>query len=125
MSSLTCILPDVPEKLALYESDDSFLRWVDETEARQLIKAGEVELLRTKRKLRALRYRAGRRIVYGSRQTSEPSYSASGRGIPAGTPHRNENYYNVRGVWHFDRIPPSQSMFFRAILCDRTYEPAA
>lgn len=32
---------------------------------------------------------------------------------PAGTPHRNENYYNPPGVWHLDRIPVSWSPLFR------------
>ena len=23
---------------------------------------------------------------------------------PLGTPHKHENYWNIRGVWHIDRI---------------------
>lgn len=31
---------------------------------------------------------------------------------PAGTPHRNENYFNVRGCWHIDRIPDEWRQLF-------------
>ena len=39
--------------------------------------------------------------------------SGSKRGRPAGTPHRNENYYNPPGCWHLDRIPKSWKPMFR------------
>ena len=31
---------------------------------------------------------------------------------PAGTPHRRENYYNIAGVWHIDRIPDGWRVHF-------------
>lgn len=31
---------------------------------------------------------------------------------PAGSPHRQENYYNPPGVWHIDRIPDGWRIYF-------------
>lgn len=53
-------------------------------------------------------------------QGPDPALSLSGshprRGL--GSPHRSESYFNVRGVWHLDRIPESLQDRFVAVVND-------
>jgi hypothetical protein len=62
-------------------------------------------------KLKALRLRG-----------PDPALSLEGshrkRGV--GSPHQHESYYNVRGVWHLDRIPVALQPHFNAVVLDCT-----
>jgi hypothetical protein len=62
----------------------------------ELLERRDIDLIRTRTRLRALRFRG-----------PDPALLTTGshHRRPAGTPHRNENYFNVRGCWHIDRIP--------------------
>lgn len=44
--------------------------------------------------------------------------AGSQRRRPVGSPHTHENYYNVRGSWHIDRIPPTLYRCFRQVVED-------
>ena len=33
-----------------------------------------------------------------------------------GSPHKHENYWNVAGMWHIDRIPKACSAYYIAVL---------
>lgn len=61
-----------------------------------LIKKGKVDIIGTRKRIRGLRF-----------QGPDPALLTGGSHFkrPMGTPHRNENSTNVRGVWHIDRIP--------------------
>ena len=51
----------------------------------------------------------------------DPALSLSGsharRGL--GSPHQQESYFNVRGVWHLDRIPDRLVEHFTSVVQDR------
>lgn len=80
------------------------LYWADPVRAAELMKDPRIDVVRSKHRIKALRYRG-------------PDYAALNGGShhkrPAGTPHRNETYYNTRGCWHLDRIPDS----WRSLFC--------
>ena len=99
----------LPDKLPLYSVDDVLIEYVDEDTARQLIKEGAVELLRTKRRVRSLRMRAHPRVI----AMPKPSrYDMAHRKRPVGQSHKNENETNPAGVWTIDRIPRAADDLF-------------
>lgn len=84
-------MPELRERVPLYDGD-ALIRWVDEDEARELIRAGCATLLRTKRRIRALRLRA-RPVAGGQRPAARDPlrrfhYS-----------HTRETDENPAGVW--------------------------
>jgi hypothetical protein len=72
-----------------------------------LIASGMVEILSTKRKIRALRYIHGKQ-----KQTPQQAIRKPGMG----SPHRRETYTNPRGVWAIDHIPESSRGCFTRVL---------
>ena len=94
--------PDIPGKLPLYGVDGALIEYVDETTARSLIKAGTVNICRTKRMVRSLRVRAEARTLV---MPSKSKYDLAHRKRPLGQSHRNETDQNPPKVWTIDRIP--------------------
>ena len=81
------------------------LYWADRTRASELLRTPGIGIIRSRHRIKALQYLG-----------PDPAGLSTGshHKRPAGTPHRNENYYNVKGVWHIDRIPTEwRSLFTR------------
>jgi hypothetical protein len=79
------------------------LYWADRTRTAELLRDPRVDVLRSRTRIKALQYRG-----------PDPAALTSGshHRRPAGTPHRNETYYNVKGVWHLDKLPESYREYF-------------
>ena len=99
----------------LYDSGDSLLYFVDREKAVELITAGRVEIIGTRRRIRALRLGGPAVAIL----PGEP-----GRKPQLGRPHRRESYFNPRGVWHLDRIPRRLQPEFQAVVTDCLKEAA-
>ena len=82
------------------------LCWVDRTRAAQLLTDPHIDVIGNRTRIKSLRFRG-----------PDPAGLTTGshHKRPVGTPHRNENYYNPRGVWHLDRIPESWRQHFCAL----------
>jgi hypothetical protein len=100
----------IARKTPVYDHADKLLYQADRDKARELLARSDVDIIGTNTRIKALRYRG-----------PDPAHKMGGshhkRGV--GVPHRNENYYNVRGCWHLDRIPVAYHPHFIAILTDR------
>lgn len=86
------------------------LEWVAIERARELIAAGTVEILGTRRKIRALRFRQ-----------AEPAMER--RFFPVrkagfGAPHRRETALNPRGCWHLEFLRESARRHFTKVVDD-------
>ena len=79
------------------------LCWVDRTRAAQLLTDPHIDVIGNRTRIKSLRFRG-----------PDPALLTGGshHKRSAGTPHRNETYYNVRGVWHLDRIPTEWRSLF-------------
>ena len=75
---------------------DTVLFWADRDKAAQLLADPHIDVIGNRTRIKSLRFRG-----------PDPALLTTGshHKRPAGTPHRNEYYYNPRGVWHIDRIP--------------------
>ncbi len=99
------------------------MRWVDEDEARELVKQGVVGILRTKRRVRALqmRERIAAAPSSGGRPGEQQVSSARDlrhRGLQAGSAHSRETKQNPRGVWTINRLPSGTRRIFLAVVED-------
>lgn len=93
----------MPDRLPLYGVDGATLiAVVDEHRARELLKLGVVTVLRTKKKIRALRARERARVVAIA---SNSKFNLSHRKRQVAQPHRSETEDNPPRVWTIDRIP--------------------
>jgi hypothetical protein len=100
----------LPEKLRLLDRAGELVRWVTAAEAVEMIDAERVEVLRTRRRIRAIRFRM-----------EEPDMSSKRfeiRRESFGDAHRFETDDNPRGVWTLDRVRPSQRKIFTRVLDD-------
>jgi hypothetical protein len=96
-------------KTPVYDHADSWLYDADRDQARDLMRRRDVDVIGTATRVKALRFR-------GPDPALQLSGSRRRRGIAE--PHRNENYYNVRGVWTIDRVPEVYRPHFHAVLTD-------
>lgn len=95
-------------KLAVLDAANEHVCWLDEHAARDLIKRGEVELLWSKRRVRALR------LIDGSAASA-----ARLRGLaPVGTrySHKHETPDNPANVWTLRHLPAHTRTIFRAVV---------
>lgn len=103
----------VERKLArqtpVYDHADRLLYRADREKARELMKRRGVDIIGTATRVKGLRFR-------GPDPALQLGGSRRRRGI--GTPHQNENYYNVRGCWHIDRIPLELRPEFQTVVLD-------
>jgi hypothetical protein len=63
----------------------------------ELMTKRDVDVITSKKRILGLRYRG-----------PDPAHQAGGcrrGGHQMASPHKRENYYNVRGMWHIDRVP--------------------
>ena len=79
------------------------LYFADRTRSASLLRCRDVDVIASGKRVKAFRYRG-----------PDPAQLSGGshHKRPIGTPHRNETYYNVRGVWHLDRIPDEWHSLF-------------
>jgi hypothetical protein len=91
----------------VYDHANTLLFRADRDKARELLRRHDIDVVGTHTRIKAIRFRG-----------PDPAHRMGGshhkRGV--GTPHRNENYWNVRGCWHLDRIPVAYQPHFVAIL---------
>lgn len=85
---------------------DTILYFADRTRAAALLLCRDVDVLASGRRVKAFRYRG-----------PDPALLSGGshHKRPVGSPHKNENYYNVKGCWHLDRIPDEWQPLFCAV----------
>lgn len=107
-------IPKIPDRLRLLDCQGNHVRWIDAFEARALIACGEVNVVGTARKVRAVKWpdREHTSNVVPIRRTR------------VGQSHRHETEQNVRGVWHIDRVPAHLRGVFTAVLDDCLVEAA-
>ena len=93
----------------VYDHADRLLYRAPRERVVELLMRRDVDILGSATRIRAIRFRG-----------PDPALSLAGshprRGL--GSPHRNESYYNPRGVWHLDRIPESLRERFVAVVED-------
>ena len=87
----------VSRRTPVYDHADQLLFLADREKAIQLMQQPQVETIGTVTRVKGLRFRGPDPALL--------SLAGSRARRPVGTPHRNESYWNVRGVWHIDRIP--------------------
>ncbi|MBX9601235.1 MAG: hypothetical protein K2X35_09530 [Bryobacteraceae bacterium] len=105
------------ERLRLLDGAGELVCWVNEHEARKLIKEGVAGILRTKRKVRALVLKAGGGRTGGVTE-ERSSHDLRHRGRQAGAAHSRETKQNPRGVWTIDRLPSGTRRIFLAVVED-------
>ncbi|MDZ4796590.1 MAG: hypothetical protein SGI92_00400 [Bryobacteraceae bacterium] len=91
-------------KIAVLDSSGKHLFWATEEEARQLKREGECELLGTKRRIHALRFKGQHPAALASRIRTGTQYS-----------HRRETRQNPVGCWTLVEIPESCRDMFTAV----------
>jgi hypothetical protein len=100
----------------VYDHADRLLFSADRDKARELMQRRDVDIIGTTTRIKALRFRG-----------PDPALnlrSGSRRRRQIGAPHKHENYYNVAGVWHIDRIPDTYRPEFCGVLLDCLREAA-
>jgi hypothetical protein len=111
VSSVTPIRdPDGKLPVIDVESDE-ILHWVDEHQARELIKAGKVVILRTKRKIRGLGL-----VPKIPKSPVEPTPIRQ-RGT-MGDSHNHERRDNPPGVWTIDHVGSNKRNIFLEVVTD-------
>lgn len=100
----------IARKTPVYDHADKLLYQADREKARALLLRADIDVIGTHTRIKAIRFRG-----------PDPAHMMGGshhkRGI--GVPHRNENYFNPKNVWHLDRIPVAYRPHFVAIVLDR------
>lgn len=95
-------------KTPIYDHGGGLHGFANPAQAQRLIDSGKVIVGGSHNRVRSLRFKGpdpANLMMAGSRYRR-----------PVGTPHRNENYYNVRNVWTIDRIPESYRLHFMAVV---------
>ena len=101
-------------RLEVLGAEGEHVRWVDEEQARNLVKRGVATVRRTKRRIRALQLvpTAARIDDAGGRR------DLKNRGLQAGAAHARETNKNPRGVWTIERLPKSTRDIFLTVVED-------
>lgn len=100
------------QRTPVYDHAGEVLFIATRERAEELIKAGKVEAFGNGFRVRGLR-------VIGP----DPSHLAGGHAVhryELGMSHRRETYFNPRGAWHIDKIPPALTDDYRAVLLSCT-----
>lgn len=97
------------DTIPVYDHADSVLFHADRTKAIALMARQDVVIIGTRKRISALRL-----------QGPDPAHLTGGshHRRPIGSPHRKGNYYNVRGVWHIDRIPDTYEPLFNSLVIE-------
>lgn len=93
--------------IPVYDHASVVLFHADRTRATELMSHPNICIVGTRKRICALRFEGPdpARLTGGSHHRR-----------PVGTPHRHDNYFNVRGVWHLDRIPGTFRQYFMALI---------
>jgi hypothetical protein len=102
----------MPARVRLLDRAGEHVCWLERVEAERLLARGEVEPLRTRRRIRAVRW-----VTVEPDEPPRRLYVIRRRGY--GDSHRRETRDNPRGVWTLDRIAPSHRGWFLAVLAER------
>ena len=102
----------VPAKVRLVDRAGAHVCWLEASEAERLIARGEVEVLGSNRRVRAVRWAAAE-----AREEPRRLYVIRRRSY--GDSHRRETHENPRGVWTLDRIPARHRKIFLAVVSER------
>jgi hypothetical protein len=102
----------MPAYVRLLDRADEHVCWLEASEARRLIARGQVEVLRTRRRIRAVRW-----VAAEAREEPRRLYVLRRRGY--GDSHRRETWDNPRGVWTIDRIPRRHRTLFLTTIAER------
>lgn len=86
------------------------LEWVPIARARALLASGTVEILGTRRRIRALRFRQAEPVM------ERRFFPVRKAGL--GAPHRRETQQNPRGCWHLEFLRQSARSYFTKVLDD-------
>lgn len=97
-------------KIPLRDRAGIVIRWLEEAEAEKMAQshAGDLIVLRTKRRIRGLKLIGNPDSVH--------HFVMRQRGM--GDSHRRDTYDNPRGVWSIDRLPKSTRDVFVRVLTD-------
>jgi len=101
----------LPAKVGLLDRGNNFVCMLERAEARGLISRGEVEILGSRGKMRAVRW-----ISPEGDEPERESYAMRRRGY--GDSHRRETPENPRGVWTIDRIRDRHRGLFTRVMDD-------
>lgn len=93
-------------KVRIVDHAGETLEWVTREQAQKMIEAGRVEILGTRRKIRALR----------PFTPDPPIKLRKFRKAGFGTAHQLETYENPKGVWTLDRISPNKLKLFTTVV---------
>jgi hypothetical protein len=102
----------MPPRVRLVDRAGAHVCWLDRDAAKRLLARGEVEALRTRRRVRAVRW-----VMPEPHEEPRRLYVLRRRGY--GDSHRRETPENPRGVWTIDRIAPSHRALFLTVLAER------
>ena len=98
----------ISRRTALYDHAGEKLGTCNRKRTQELLTRPDVIVIGTRKRITGLRFAgpdpAGLRLA-GSHHRR-----------PAGSPHRHENYSNVKGVWHINRIPSSWRKYFFSVV---------
>jgi hypothetical protein len=93
-------------KVRIVDHAGETLEWVSQEQAQRMIQEGRVEILGTRKKIRAIRP-----------FTPDPDIKLRKfRKAGFGTAHQLETYDNPKGVWTLDRILPSKRKLFTTVV---------
>jgi len=97
----------ISRQTPIYDHAGVLLYRAPRERVQSLLARSDMDLISKGDKLKALRFRG-----------PDPALSLDGshRKRPLGSPHQHESYYNVRGVWHLDRIPVALQPHFCAVV---------
>ena len=95
--------------IPVYDHAGSVLLHADRSRAIELMSHPNICIVGTGKRISALRF-----------QGPDPAHLTGGshHKRSLGVPHRQENYWNVKGVWHIDRIPATYRPLFVAIILE-------
>lgn len=105
----------LPARVRLVDRNGEFVRWCSSDEAAALICADKVEILYTRKKIHAIRWRQPEPDLSRRRFTI--------RRAGFGDAHRRETYENPKGVWTLDSIRSSNKRLFTTVRDEIIVDP--
>lgn len=101
---------DTGQRLPIKDHAGRTLEWVTAAEARALMAGGKVEILGTRRRVRALRVRMADPAM------EERRFQIRRAGL--GAPHRRETAENPRGCWTLDPLWSRSRLHFLQVVAE-------
>jgi hypothetical protein len=97
-------------KTPVYDHADNLLYHADREKTSSLMARMDIDIIGSTKRVHGIRFRGPDPAL---KLLSGATYHR-----PIGTPHKRDNYYNVRGMWHLDRIPEYFRSHFVVVLTD-------